>query len=172
MAGTVEGPGFKTSITVTRTQRENVLGHLKQAVEESGRTGGVTEAEQRLHATQTLVRASVLWIDDNPDNNIEENLMLRELGLLVTQTLSSEGARRYLERATFDLVITDVGRTGDPEAGLKDIATLRASEADRPIIVYTFDPGQRADRARAAGAAAVSETPAALLEAVLTHVAA
>src|SRR5581483_7366948 len=171
VSGTVEGPGFKTSITVTRTQREDVLGHLKQAAEETGRTAGLAQAEQRLQATRRLVRASVLWIDDHPDNNIEENLMLRELGLVVTQTLSSEGAARYLERAAFDLIITDLGRKGDPEAGLKDIAHLTASDPDRPIVVYTFDPAERADGARAAGAAAVSETPAALLEAVLTHVA-
>jgi CheY-like chemotaxis protein len=172
VAGTFEAIGIKTSITVTRHQREEVLSHLKQAAQTTGRTAGLPEVERRLEDTQTVTRAAVLWIDDNPDNNVEENLMLRDLGLSVTQTLSSDGARRYLARARFDLVITDVGRRGDPEAGFRDIAELKASEKGRPVIVYTFDAGDRAELARSRGAEAVAETPADLLAAVLEHVAA
>ncbi len=170
--GGFEAVGIKTSIKVTREQREQVGVHLEQAVERTGLTAGVSEAQNRLEATRLVERKTVLWIDDNPDNNIEENLMLRDLGLSITQTLSTEGARRYVDRASFDLVITDIGRRHDREAGLKDIEELRANDRDRPILVYTFDAGERGEKARSRGAESVSETPAELLEAVLRHVAA
>ena len=88
--GGFEAAGIKTSIKVTREQREQVGVHLEQAAERTGLTAGVPEAQNRLEATRRVERKTVLWIDDNPDNNIEENLMLRDLGLSITQTLSTE----------------------------------------------------------------------------------
>ena len=168
VSGSIGAFGLKASVNVTGGQREDISAYLTHAAESKNLEDGLAEAKRKLTDTQRVIRATVLWIDDNPDNNVNENLMFRQLGLLVTQTVSSGGARRYLEAGHFDLVITDIGRANDPEAGLRDVAELKAQDSQRPVIVYTGNARQVAESAL--GADAVVDTPAALLVEVLSRV--
>jgi CheY-like chemotaxis protein len=171
VTGTLGAGPLKTSLTITRDVRAQVDAHLEQAAAKTGHPEDVPEARRRLEETRAVRRASVLWVDDHPDNNVEENLMLRDLGLSVTQTLSSGAASRYLDSTRFDLVITDIGRGGDPDAGLHLLEELGTRTEAPPTIVYTLNAGHRKEAAIAVGAEAVVETPAELLAAVLRQVA-
>jgi transcriptional regulator with XRE-family HTH domain len=94
----------------------------------------------------------ILWVDDHPDWNRWEVAELENLGFAITQATSTEAALDYLERLPFDLVITDLARGDDREAGLKLIEKIQEAHSGLPTLVYTAEPGARAQRARRLGA--------------------
>jgi CheY-like chemotaxis protein len=162
-----KAPGVEFGVDYKRKQQVDT--HLQAAA--AAKPGGledVEEARSSLAKVSAIRPANVLWVDDNPDNNINEVLMLRDLGLSITQTLSTENANRYLNRAHFDLVITDIGRERDRRAGISLLEEL--NQRHLPAIVYTFGPDERAKEAEAAGARAVTWMPSKLLEAVLREI--
>lgn len=160
------GP-FSWSFELSQETRQEVTNHLHDATDKFGTSDGFTNAQERLASTTAVDHARVLWVDDHPDNNVEETLMLQGLGLSVTHTTTTTAALRYLAQGKFELLITDLGRDGDPEAGLELLQALTNRQQPLPSIVYTMHPGERAGRATALGASAVIETPGDLLDAVL-----
>jgi CheY-like chemotaxis protein len=72
-----------------------------------------------------------------------------------------------MSRKHFDVILTDITRGIDHDAGLKFIEEVRKADKSTPIVVYTFGAGSRAEKARALGANAVVTTPGELLTAVL-----
>jgi len=157
--------GLKGRIALDTRGKEQVERKLDDAVTKKQRPGGRDTAKRELSRTTSVQAARVLWVDDNPDWSLNEGLMLRDLGLSILQALSTEVALRYLAEGEFDLVITDLTRNRDPEAGL-DLLRALAHKA-LPKIVYANDPGERSDVALSLGARAVTTTPGQLLEAVL-----
>lgn len=143
-----------------------VISHLKTIAEERHQNADVPAALDHLEAVKTVRRARVLWVDDNPDYNLHEHLMLRELGMSITPTTSSAAAKRYITAGAFDLLITDLTRGWDRDAGLTLIEDLRESGRDLPAVIYTMKPGARAARASELGVVTVT-TPSALLREVL-----
>lgn len=103
----------------------------------------------------TIYGSRILWIDNHPNNVTAERRCLRSFGVNITAVRSSEAAQNMLENDNdFDLLISDIGRTGDSltaikkKDGLKEnregvnfIIKLRQSGADYteaiPIIFYT-----------------------------------
>jgi len=157
------------SFELSQETRRDVDVQLVAAVEKTGLEASEDSARARLEAVQTVRAGKALWVDDHPDNNVEETLMLTGLGFAITQTTSTDAALRYLRQTPYELLITDLGRSGNPDAGLDLLAQLPPNCAGVPTIVYTMQPGERASRAIELGAAAVTETPGELLEAVLTR---
>ena len=83
--------------------------------------------------------ARVLWIDDNPKNNVNERRHLRRSGLSFDNVVSTAEAVEQLRNAAYDLVITDLGRFSDDEksylAGLDALRHL-LQVGGPPVIVY------------------------------------
>ena len=98
--------------------RDPVVGHLRESARQRNQLDDVPTAVETLERVESVSRTRVLWVDDNPDNNIEEYLMLRALGLTITQATSNTAADRYRARLAFDLVITDLGRGSDRNLSL------------------------------------------------------
>jgi CheY-like chemotaxis protein len=73
---------------------------------------------QKLHTLSHLLPvvsgARLLWIDDRPEKIIGERRLFRALGVTVVTATSSEQAREILNAdCDFDLVISDVQRSGE-----------------------------------------------------------
>jgi hypothetical protein len=157
-------------VRVTPGARQSSTDELKRAAE----TKGDAELDEAAHVIKGLSRVRsirVLWVDDNPGGNVDETLALLKLGLNVIPVATTDLADLYLNSTHFDLVITDMTRGDDPEAGLKVIALLKTIYARRqaeapPLIVYSADPGDRGPRAIAEGASRVTRTPGQLANAV------
>lgn len=64
-----------------------------------------------------LEGARILWIDDNSDNNQWERSTLRQLGAELTAVDSTETALGCLRSEPFDLILSDVSRTGPLGSG-------------------------------------------------------
>lgn len=155
-----------TLMGLSPEEHDPVITHLKKIAHERKQDADVPTAIGNLDMVKAVRRARVLWVDDHPDYNIDEHLMLRDLGMYITATTSTMAAKRYLEAGSFDLLITDLTRGWDRKAGLTLIEELRAADNHIPAVIYTMDPGDRVARADALGVATVT-TPSALLTAVL-----
>ena len=114
-------------------------------------------------------RATVLWVDDRPNNNIHERQALEALGVSFELAKSTDEALDALKRQSFDAIISDMGRPPDPRAGYTLLDKLRASGDQTPFIIYA---GSRAPEhlaeARRRGALGCTNRPDELFEMVLS----
>ena len=118
-----------------------------------------------------LQDAEILWIDDAPANNRNESRMLTALGAHVAFAASTHEALAVFRTAgqppeyPIDLVISDMRRGEEADAGLKMLAEFAQAGIDAPVIFYV---GQ-SDPARPvpAGAFGLTERPDRLLHYVL-----
>src|SRR5262249_29255811 len=102
----------------------------------------------------------VLWVDDHPENNIQERHALDALGIRVDLAASTAQALSLIDSNHYGLIITDLGRDEDgvrkDDAGLELIQQLRARGDTTPIAVYAaMRAFQRSSELRAAGATQV-----------------
>jgi CheY-like chemotaxis protein len=87
-------------------------------------------------AARRAVGGSVLWVDDHPDNNIHERAALEAVGLSIVIAESTDNALQRLQQRHFEVVISDMGREGDPRAGYTLLDHLRQAGNRVPYIIY------------------------------------
>ncbi len=121
----------------------------------------------------------ILWVDDDPDNNVEDKKHIKEtmqrFGVEFVSASSVEAAKAsLLSDAPFDLVISDLKHNADPEgtrlAGLRILDHLKAEGAGRPIplIIYaTVFDREQADRAKCEGVVAEARSRATMFAWIL-----
>jgi CheY-like chemotaxis protein len=118
-------------------------------------------------------RATILWVDDNPEGNALELAKLRDDGLEVLLARSTAEAMDVLSlRRGVRAIVTDMGRAEDGEfrshAGLALLRQLHEAEQDQPVLVYTSARRVELDRQDAldAGATVVTASPTQLFAAL------
>jgi CheY-like chemotaxis protein len=95
-----------------------------------------TFAELRSVARPWLTGTSIVWVDDNPGDNLELAEMFRDLGATVNRTTDSWVAIGRIEPT--DIVITDMARRHEgPEAGLELVRSLRGWTPHTPVIIFS-----------------------------------
>ena len=80
--------------------------------------------------------ATVLWVDDNHDNNGSERSELEKLGIKVLQAGSTEEALAVLLDQPIDAIISDMLRHGRPRAGLELLQEIKARGRSIPVVFY------------------------------------
>ncbi|MGH6916715.1 MAG: hypothetical protein ACREJ0_03325 [Geminicoccaceae bacterium] len=133
-------------------------------------------ALERARASLDLLAGKrLLWVDDIPANNRNERRMLRGLGMVSDAAVSTEEALARLGRdeSQFDLLISDMARDGDPQAGMKLVAGYaglvekqgRTPDDRLPLIFYLgrYDPKDGTP----AGAFGITNRPDQLLHLVI-----
>jgi hypothetical protein len=79
----------------------------------------------------------VLWVDDNPANNQALIDHYRPLGISFDLALSTKQALDFLAQGEYALIISDIGRGDDWEAGIHMIPEIRSRFPKAPpIIIY------------------------------------
>ncbi|WP_241562599.1 P-loop NTPase fold protein [Streptomyces hoynatensis] len=119
------------------------------------------EGEERTARDAPLAGLRVLWIDDNPSSVEGEALELRRAGALVAVVRNRAEAMMHLAAGPRDLLVSDITRDGDKEAGFLDVARLREDgHYTGPVIFYTgrVTPWREA-RAAALGALGITADP-------------
>ena len=118
-------------------------------------------------------RATILWVDNDPDNNALEVAKLRDDDVEVLLARSTAEAMDVLSlRRGVRAIVTDLGRTEDGEyrshAGLALLRQLKEAEQDQPVLVYTSVRRAELDRQDAldAGAVIVTASPTELFAAL------
>lgn len=109
--------------------------------------------------------ATLLWVDDHPDNNLLEVEYFKRRKIAVHLAVNTEDALKLLAMNRYDLVISDLGRGPDRLAGLTLVEALRQKGNRTPFMIYTLRAetreGQQAQRRLVAesGATALAVTP-------------
>ena len=111
----------------TKSPRQKIdLGKIKKTVQRAFMPGTV----------ERMVGKSVLWVDDNPDNNKLAMRALSKLRLDIVQAASTETGLEAMERRHFDLVISDMGRGANMQAGYELLEAIRAKGNPVPFFIF------------------------------------
>ena len=88
---------------------------------------------------------TVLWVDNNPDNNILERHAMETYNIRFELARSTDEALAKLDNARFDAVISDMGRPWDHQAGYTLLDNLRGKGDTTPYFIYsaTNSPGRQ-----------------------------
>jgi hypothetical protein len=71
---------------------------------------------------RTLPRATILWVGDQPLNNLLERRVFAGLGIYCDAYTNNAEALKSLRTSTYDLVLSDIGRGGSPRNRLGSVA--------------------------------------------------
>lgn len=89
----------------------------------------------------SMAGKSILWVDDNPRNNVYEESVLKRLGANIQQAISTDEALSFLHNQRFSLIISDVGRKegikNNPNAGYELLEKISSLSDKPPLIFYT-----------------------------------
>lgn len=114
----------------------------------------------------------VLWVDDVPSNNTYQRNALEALGMRFTIAISTEDALKQLQNQSFDLIISDMGRPPDLQAGYTLLEAVKKLKIKAPYIVYAGGGNKSENKAEAIkrGAFTSVSGPTALFRAVIEAV--
>lgn len=142
---------------------------LKQASQRQGielQPGSASALSQRLNRTaEILVGMRILWVDDQPNNNIAEQALLRRFGVKFATAKTTNDALKLLVQTSYNAVITDMSRPEGNTAGLDLLKKAREAKDDTPFIVYTG--ADQRDKDRPAGLFGTTNRPDELVNLVL-----
>jgi len=105
-------------------------------------------------SSRRLGRASVLWVDDEPENNVYMRNALTVLGIHFTISISTEDALEKLCIKKYDVIISDMGRPPDLHAGYTLLEQLPELNRTTPFIIAAYQGSlpQNKEEARKKGA--------------------
>ncbi len=142
--------------------------------EESGdwRFDGAAADELRKVFEETpLLGVNVLWVDDHPQNNEEEEEFVQNWGATILRAKDTRAAIAHLERGTTHVVITDMVRGKNSDAALDLMRRMRDRKWTIPVIVYTSRAvKERARQTSWAGAFGCTDTQDDLYELLKTAI--
>ncbi|MDA8371219.1 MAG: P-loop NTPase fold protein [Nocardiopsaceae bacterium] len=108
-----------------------------------------------------LAGKCLLWIDDNPASIDIEVEKFRRKGAFLVVVTSVQEAEDHLADRDWDLLISDITRYGDREAGFRDLERIREAGYKRvPVVFYTGDVDRFRERqAKDLGAIGITNSP-------------
>ncbi|MCB8879459.1 response regulator [Acidisoma cellulosilytica] len=78
----------------------------------------------------------ILWVDDNPMNNIYERQALESVGIRFVLSEDTTDALNILSRQSFGAMISDMGRREGPQEGYALLDSLRARGDNTPLFFF------------------------------------
>lgn len=140
----------------------------------SGRSGRMLQEDARVATEHGQARREtpservILWVDDNPDNNVWERRALEAYGVRFELATDTDQAMARLGTRPFAAIISDMGRRGDGHAGYTLLERVRTTGITVPYFIYA---GSRAPEhvreALARGAQGTTNDPEELVEMVV-----
>jgi CheY-like chemotaxis protein len=101
----------------------------------------IDDVVRSVESAVTLVREGsrnslVLWVDDNPANNIYERQAFEAVGIRFFLSENTTDALNILLRQSFGAIISDMGRREGPREGYVLLDALRARGDNTPLFFY------------------------------------
>jgi len=172
IAWLVFGGKLKVTKEGFEVEIEGVLGYLREAAKRKGtvKPDEVMVRRELYAIRRKLPTLKVLWVDDNPTWNLFERLAFASAGVFIDSYTNNGDAISVLEAGGFELVISDLNRTGKTETGWELLNELRRLRPKMPFVFYVshIDDEIR-ERVQKLGAD-ITNDPAQLVQLVLTHV--
>lgn len=133
----VRGPGVELTLADDLLDKasENVSGTAcsTTAVTASERRGVLGRLD---HAASYLQDGRILWVDDVPENNRYLTRLFGEFGMQVDSARSTEEALHLLGHRSYDMVLTDIRRGNDPQAGIRMLQEFRDHGINLPVVIH------------------------------------
>ena len=156
---TFKAAGIEVSFVKDELDKAIDLNHLQNMVSSEDRVRVINRVKR---IAPVLQGAQILWIDDNPDNNIHERKVMRSLGIFVDLAMSSDEAIKMLKQGDYQVIITDMKRGSEEKAGETFIKVLMDQKVYKWTIIYSSRY-----KGRPEGAFAVTNRPDHLLHYVM-----
>jgi CheY-like chemotaxis protein len=86
---------------------------------------------------RTYWKSHVLWVDDRPDNNINERNAFEAMGISFSLALTTEEALAHVNERRFAAIISDMGRDESQIEGYVLLDKIRRSGNQTPFFFYT-----------------------------------
>lgn len=136
---------------------------------------GAFSSDDRLHELWNELNGEppdsigrILWVDDHPENVQAERRYFEQRNVTVYQVDTTAEALALLAMYDYEAVISDMGRTEGPLAGIKLVQEMRTRGDATPFVVYTIVPSEaQRSLVAEAGGQAVAVTSDELYDAVL-----
>lgn len=84
----------------------------------------------------------ILWVDDQPENNVYVRNTLSQYGFSFTLALSTKQALHCIKYNKFSLVISDLGRKEGKYEGFVLLDEIRKADKNIPFIIHTASKKQ------------------------------
>lgn len=126
-ASTKSGPGGATPEEIGRAAK----GAADSVVE------GIRATKRTEQAATESRWKHILWVDDNPNNNIYERHAFESLGFKFTLALSTDEALRILSEERFAAIISDMGRQEGSREGYALLDAIRKKGDQTPFFIYS-----------------------------------
>ena len=141
-------------------QRDAGEGAGSPAEQAQGIANVVTETVGR-DTTKQLANSTILWVDDRPNNNMYERMALEALGIRFVISTSTDDALAKLRGGRYGLVISDMGRPPDSQAGYTLLSKIRDElKLNLPYLIYAGSNAPEHDvEARQRGASGSTGNP-------------
>lgn len=156
---------------------EGLIRLLQKASESKGvdpspatplREEGSSFVQRTRNIDRTLPLATILWVDDDPLNNLFERRAFATLGIFCDSYATNADAMAALQAGDYDVVVSDIGRGDLPETGWDTLDEVRSKQPEIPFVFYTINVDESLrERAAARGGSAVEELPDKLVGTVL-----
>ncbi len=97
---------------------------------------GVQLTNRAQRVIPVLKGAKVLWVDDNPGNNIHERQIMQTLGMLVDCVTTTSDALMLLSKTRYNVLVSDMERNGIADDGLRLLKEAHPLGMDKKVIFY------------------------------------
>ncbi len=134
---TFEAAGIKFSLVRDSMDAAIVLAEKSRQWKVDISENSKLNVERRARANISVFKGSfILWVDDHPENNLNERRMLNQLGANIDVALSTKDAVRMLENGDYDLVFSDMTRDKNKTAGLELLEEFKNNHIQQAVIFY------------------------------------
>ena len=143
----LKGAGFEASLKKKQAEVVAALSAAAASNADEDKTGESVAKEAMIaadvvaevvtpRALRRASRSTVLWVDDNPNNNSYQRQALEAIGVSFVLAKSTDEALKKISKQRFDAIISDMGRPPDSRAGYTLLDKLRSSGDQTPFIIY------------------------------------
>lgn len=114
-----------------KSELREIAGHLRI---------GSSALRRAQRARDMASGARVLWVDDHPEGNRYEILLLESLGIEVVTATNTREAIQRIQTERWNLVLSDVAREHNRSEGLRLLDWLQEQGRGMPVVYYTMRP--------------------------------
>lgn len=82
-------------------------------------------------------KSRILWVDDRPENNVNERNAFEAMGISFSLAFTTEEALAHINKRRFAAIISDMRRNEGPREGYVLLDKLRHSGNQTPLFFYT-----------------------------------
>ena len=149
-----------------QTVRATEADQNAEVLEEARRIVASTPALRRVELVAPIFRhARILWVDDNPENNVHEREALLTLGTVTDVATSTEEGINALRTNVYDLVISDMRRGSASNEGMSLLREIRQGRYPQRMVFYVGDVDS--DKGKPAGSFGITDRPDELLHLIM-----